>query len=175
MQTNIGKRTYCQMSTPVATTVDSANTGGENGGEGSEGGGGETASVEEDEEASSLSLRTAIRKKIEGPFTIYKVRRYCALSSQKLQEAKTYAENNHGKCLSTITTEDNMISFACSLGHIFKLPIDRNSGWCSKCDNILKELKNFAQKNLGMIHNSYVSKCMTMRCKRGHEWSIEIK
>jgi hypothetical protein len=161
------------MAAPVSIAADCPASDGGNEGGGGEGGG-ETVSNEEDEETSSSSFTGAIRTN-NGPFKIYKVRKFDTISHDELENAKKYAESKKGKCLSSILCENGMLTFICALGHSFKLPANVKTEWCSKCSEIIQQLTEFAKSYRSALSFRYGEKAIILKCSKGHEWQVDIK
>lgn len=47
--------------------------------------------------------------------------------------------------------------------------------WCSKCDDLLKKCKAFAEENGGECMNDQYEEQIQFRCEQGHTWKLNHK
>jgi len=77
--------------------------------------------------------------------------------------------NKDGQC-------PTKLKFKCKFNH--QQPSSQDSikmKWCSKCDDLLKKCKAFAEENGGECTNEVYEEQVHFRCEKGHTWKLNHK
>jgi hypothetical protein len=94
-----------------------------------------------------------------------------------LKGAQEFAEKNEGICCSTRSCLiGSKLKFKCKFNHQWAITIDDlKKKWCPRCEELLKELKDFAIQNGGHCTNQKFDENISFSCHKGHSWKLNHK
>jgi len=101
----------------------------------------------------------------------------CDEDATALKEAQEFAEKNEGICCSNRSCLINSkLKFKCKFNHQWNANMDDwKRKWCPRCEELLKDFKDFAMKNGGHCTNLKFEENICFSCHRGHTWKLNHK
>lgn len=101
----------------------------------------------------------------------------CDEEGSVLKEAQTYAEKNEGICCSTRSCLSSAkLKFKCKFNHQWFVSIeDLKKKWCPKCEDLLKEFREFAAAHQGKCNNQKFEETISFSCHQGHSWQLNYR
>jgi len=94
-----------------------------------------------------------------------------------LKGAQEFAQKNEGSCYSNRSCLiGSKLKFKCKFNHQWAVTIDdMKKKWCPRCEELLKELKDFAMSNGGHCTNQKFDENISFSCHKGHSWKLNHK
>ena len=94
-----------------------------------------------------------------------------------LKEAQSYAEKNEGILCSTRSClSGSKLKFKCKFNHQWFVSIEfLKKKWCPKCEDLLKEFREFAAAHDGKCNNQKFEETISFSCHRGHTWKLNYR
>jgi len=101
----------------------------------------------------------------------------CDEDATALKEAQEFAERNEGICCSARSCLINSkLKFKCKFNHQwFASMDDLKKKWCPRCEELLKDFKDFAMRNGGHCTNLNFDENINFTCHQGHSWKLNHK